>query len=190
MRLSGYKGQKDKDTMKTKARNETSARGKKRLRGPGPRVSLCDDSSRRLYEISDLGGPGKNQKALGSQLLIEMRDCLTDRLDDLEWVRGVLVESARRAHATIVDVLLHKFSPVGISGVIVIAESHIAIHTWPEYRYAAVDIFSCGKKLRGSEAVPYLIEQFRPASPSVVEVQRGLFSPRVVHRAPPMLSAS
>ncbi|TAJ88466.1 adenosylmethionine decarboxylase [bacterium] len=176
--------------MKAKARNETYVRGKKRLRGPEPRVSLGNDSSRRLYAISGLGGPGKNQKALGTQLLIEMRDCLTDRLDDLEWVREVLVESARRAHATIVDILFHKFSPVGISGVIVIAESHIAIHTWPEYRYAAVDIFSCGKKLRGSEAVSYLIGQFRSASPSVVEVQRGLFSPRVVHRAPPMLSAS
>jgi len=172
--------------MKVKTRNETSVRGKKRLRGPEPKVSLGNDPSRLLYE----GGLGKNQKALGTQLLIEMRDCLTDRLDDLEWVRGVLVESARRAHATIVDIVFHKFNPAGISGVIVIAESHIAIHTWPEYRYAAVDIFSCGKKLRGSEAASYLIGQFRSASPSVVEVQRGLFPARVVHRPPPMLSAS
>lgn len=176
--------------MKAKTQNGTYIRGKKRLRGLELRAALYHDSSRRLDGVSDLGGPGVSQKALGTQLLIEMRDCLTNKLDDLEWVRGVLVEAARRAQATIVDIVFHKFNPAGISGVIVIAESHIAIHTWPEHRYAAVDIFSCGKKLKGSEAASYIIGQFRSASPSVVEVERGLFPPRVVQRVSPLRPAS
>ena len=82
---------------------------------------------------------------------------------------------ARRAQATIVDVVFHEFNPFGISGVVVIAESHLSIHTWPEYRYAAVDIFSCGDTLQPDVAASYLVEQFGAERTSMVEMQRGLF---------------
>lgn len=134
-----------------------------------------NDVNRRSGKLTTLNRPEKLE-ALGAQMLIEMRDCLTEHLDDLEWVKGVLVEAARRAQATIVDMIFHKFNPVGISGVVVIAESHLTIHTWPEYRYAAVDIFSCGKTLQASEAASYMIEQFRSVCPSIVEIRRGVFS--------------
>ena len=65
-----------------------------------------------------------------------------------------MVEAAKRAEATIIDVVFHEFNPFGISGVVVIAESHLSIHTWPEHRYAAVDIFSCGETLKPAEAAP------------------------------------
>jgi S-adenosylmethionine decarboxylase len=90
-------------------------------------------------------------------------------------VKGSLVEAAKRAQATIVDVVFHEFNPFGISGVVVIAESHLSIHTWPEYRYAAVDIFSCGDTLRPEVAAAYLVEQFGAERTSVVEMQRGMF---------------
>jgi S-adenosylmethionine decarboxylase len=86
-----------------------------------------------------------------------------------------MVEAAHRAQATIVDVVFHEFNPFGISGVVVIAESHLAIHTWPEYRYAAVDVFSCGEILQPRVAVDYLVEQFGAVRTSVVELQRGVF---------------
>jgi S-adenosylmethionine decarboxylase len=86
-----------------------------------------------------------------------------------------MVEAARRAQATIVDVVFHEFNPFGISGVVVIAESHLAVHTWPEYGYAAVDVFSCGDTLQPRVAVDYLVEQFGAGRTSVVEVQRGVF---------------
>lgn len=113
--------------------------------------------------------------SLGKHLLIELYDCNSELLDNLEWVKATLVEGAKRARATIVDVVFHEFNPFGVSGVVVIAESHLAIHTWPEYRYAAVDIFSCGEALRGSEAASYVIEQFGAARVSMVEMQRGVF---------------
>ena len=81
----------------------------------------------------------------------------------------------RSAQATIVDEVFHEFSPFGISGVVVIAESHLAIHTWPEYCYAAVDVFSCGEVLQPQVAVDYLVEQLGAARASVVELQRGVF---------------
>jgi S-adenosylmethionine decarboxylase len=124
--------------------------------------------------------------ALGRHLLIELFDCDPDAISNLETVKGALVEAARRAQATIVDVVFHEFNPFGISGVVVIAESHLSIHTWPEYRYAAVDIFSCGDVLQPEVAAAYLVEQFAAERTSMVEMQRGMFlnsSVPIVNRA-------
>jgi S-adenosylmethionine decarboxylase len=113
--------------------------------------------------------------ALGRHLLLELFDCDPDAINSLDIVKTSMVEAARRAHATIVDAVFHEFNPFGISGVVVIAESHLAIHTWPEYRYAAVDVFSCGETLQPKVAVDYLLEQFGAARTSIVELQRGVF---------------
>ncbi len=113
--------------------------------------------------------------ALGRHLLLELFDCDAEILNNLEAVKAVLVEAARRARATIVDVVFHEFNPFGISGVVVIAESHLSIHTWPEYRYAAVDIFSCGATLQPDEAARYLLQEFGAERTSIVELQRGIF---------------
>ena len=113
--------------------------------------------------------------ALGRHLLLELFDCDLDAINNVESVKSALIEAAKRAQATIVDVVFHEFNPFGVSGVVVIAESHLSIHTWPEYRYAAVDIFSCGDILQPEIAANYLVEQFGAERTSVVEMQRGLF---------------
>jgi S-adenosylmethionine decarboxylase len=125
--------------------------------------------------------------ALGRHLLLELFDCDTDAINNLEAVKAALIEAAKRAQATIVDVVFHEFNPFGVSGVVVIAESHLSIHTWPEYRYAAVDIFSCGDVLQPEVAANYLVEEFKAERTSVVDVQRGMFlNPAVpiVNKAP------
>ena len=125
--------------------------------------------------------------ALGRHLLLELFDCDPDAINSLETVKAALIEAAKRAQATIVDVVFHEFNPFGIRGVVVIAESHLSIHTWPEYRYAAVDVFSCGDVLQPETAVTYLVEQFGAERASVVEMQRGVFvnpAVPVVNRAP------
>jgi len=114
-------------------------------------------------------------QALGRHLLLELLDCDPEALNSLDIVKTSMVEAAKRAQATIIDVVFHEFNPFGISGVVVIAESHLAIHTWPEYRYAAVDVFSCGESLQPQLAVDYLVEQLGAARASVVELQRGVF---------------
>jgi len=116
-------------------------------------------------------------------MLLELYDCDPEAIDNLEVVKASMVEAANRAQATIVDVVFHEFNPVGISGVVVIAESHLAIHTWPEHRYAAVDIFSCGEVLQPQLAADYLVEQLGAARASVVELQRGV----LLHASPSIL---
>ncbi|RMG70443.1 MAG: S-adenosylmethionine decarboxylase proenzyme [Nitrospirae bacterium] len=114
--------------------------------------------------------------ALGKHLLVELKDCNPEVIKDLNTVREAMLTAARQARATIIDVAFHEFSPFGISGMVVIAESHLSIHTWPEYGYAAVDIFTCGDIIKPELAARYLIERFESKNPSIVEMKRGIIS--------------
>lgn len=114
--------------------------------------------------------------ALGTHLLVELRDCNPEILTDLNRVKDALVSAAKEAKATIIDVSFHEFNPFGISGMVVIAESHLSIHTWPEYTYAAVDIFTCGDIIKPEVAAHYLINRFESRNPSIVELKRGIIS--------------
>jgi S-adenosylmethionine decarboxylase len=107
---------------------------------------------------------------------VELRDCNPEILTDLNRVKEALVSAAKEAKATIIDVSFHEFSPFGISGMVVIAESHLSIHTWPEYTYAAVDIFTCGDVIKPEVAAYYLINRFESKNPSIVELKRGIIS--------------
>jgi S-adenosylmethionine decarboxylase proenzyme len=99
--------------------------------------------------------------ACGSQVVLDLYECETTHLDDLEWVKRTLVDAASAAGATIVQTVFHKFAPWGISGVVVIAESHLAIHIWPEKRYAAIDVFTCGENVLVDVASAHLKREFR-----------------------------
>ncbi len=77
-------------------------------------------------------------------LLVEYHGCNRALLDDIEAIEGLMRLAARAAGTTIVSSVFHPFAPQGVSGVVVIEESHLSIHTWPEHGYAAVDFFTCG----------------------------------------------
>ena len=115
--------------------------------------------------------------ALGTHLLVELRDCNPKIIKDLANVKNALVSAAKEAKATIVDISFHEFNPFGISGMVIIAESHLSIHTWPEYSYAAVDIFTCGDLIKPEVAASFLIKEFESRTPSIVELKRGILSP-------------
>lgn len=83
-------------------------------------------------------------------------------------------EAANRAHASIVSEEFHQFSPWGVSGAIIVKESHLTIHTWPEYEYAAVDLFTCGDSLDIWSAMDYLKERLECASMETADVARGI----------------
>ena len=106
-------------------------------------------------------------------MLVELRDCNADALDDLQNVESTLIDTARRIGATIIGHAFHQFSPQGVTGVVIIAESHICIHTWPEHGYAAVDIFTCGDTSRLEEATQHIADAFGSQDRSVVTLQRG-----------------
>ena len=95
-------------------------------------------------------------------------------LDDLGFLKGAMLEAAVECGATVLGESFHPFNPQGVSGVVVIAESHLSIHTWPEYGYAAVDIFTCGDSVQPEKAADVLVARLSAREHSVVEVQRGL----------------
>ena len=113
-------------------------------------------------------------EVLGCHLLLELKDCNPELLNDLPYIRQAMIETAQDVGATIVGESFHHFSPQGVTGILAIAESHISIHTWPEYGYAAVDIFSCGPSFRPREAATKLAEALECRKPEVQEIQRGL----------------
>lgn len=113
---------------------------------------------------------------LGRHLLLELREAEPKKLNDVEEIKRILMKAVEESGATLVDYTFRKFSPQGVSGVIVIAESHISIHTWPEYGYAAVDIFTCGDSIQPEKAVSVIVEGTESKNPLVVEVKRGILS--------------
>ncbi len=115
--------------------------------------------------------------ALGTHVLVELRDCDALALDDLQTVESTLLDTAKRIGATIIGHAFHQFSPQGVTGVVIIAESHICIHTWPEHGYAAVDIFTCGDTSRLEEATEAIGDAFGSQDQSVVTLQRGQLDP-------------
>jgi len=112
-------------------------------------------------------------ESLGTHILLDLKECDSARLDDLEFIQTTLVESARLAQATIVGHTFHKFSPQGVTGVVAIAESHICIHTWPEYDYAAVDIFTCGDTVDPNFIANYISESLGSKAPNIRQLSRG-----------------
>ena len=112
-------------------------------------------------------------KSLGHHILVEMYGCDPAVLNNIEVIETEMKNAAVEANATVVDSSFHMFSPYGVSGVVVIAESHLAIHTWPEYGYAAVDLFTCGDDVDPWVAYRYLEKIFKAQYASTVEMKRG-----------------
>ena len=112
--------------------------------------------------------------ALGKHLLLELNDCDRVLLNDLDAIRDIMLAAAADSGVTILGESFHRFSPQGVSGVLVIAESHITVHTWPEHGYAAADIFTCGTAVQPEKAAETIIERFNPRSHSIVQMFRGM----------------
>lgn len=111
--------------------------------------------------------------ALGLHVIADLYRCDPAVLDDEAAIRGHMLAAAERCGATIVTSCFHRFSPHGISGVVVIAESHLAIHSWPEHGFAAVDLFTCGDTLRPRICFEYLRAAFRSERHVVRTLPRG-----------------
>lgn len=110
--------------------------------------------------------------ALGNHILVEFMNCDPHIMNDVATIERDMVDAARKAGATVINSTFHHFSPWGVSGVVVIQESHLAIHTWPEYGYAAVDLFTCGD-MDAWISFDHLKECFGSKSYSAIEMKRG-----------------
>lgn len=127
----------------------------------------ADATESRKDHFIERGG----KRFAGTHLIIDLMD--GERLDDLDFVESVLRECVDAAEATLLHIHLHHFTPNdGISGVAVLAESHISIHSWPECGYAALDVFMCGDA-KPHKAVEVLERAFKPKRITVTEHLRG-----------------
>jgi S-adenosylmethionine decarboxylase len=113
-------------------------------------------------------------KSVGRHLVLELWGC--QNLNSSEIVERALVDIVNALHLTLLSMEVHPFSPVGVTGVAIVSESHVVIHTWPELGYAAVDVFTCGEQRNPEDAVPVLRRYFSPARIQVMEMTRGLIT--------------
>jgi S-adenosylmethionine decarboxylase len=136
------------------------------------------DSFREWLGRDEEGLPFKpgEEASLGSHLLIEMFDCEQNSLKQESGVGSAMNEAAVESNATIVAQSFHEFKPFGVSGAVIIQESHYTIHTWPEHSYAAVDLFYCGGTVHVHRAVDVLRERFKPQRMKFLVVRRGIQS--------------
>lgn len=112
-------------------------------------------------------------RVLGRHLVADFHGCTAD-LNDPRLVMETLEQACQVARATVVERSGHHFSPYGVTAVVVIAESHLAVHTWPEYGYAAVDLFTCGTSVDTWKAFEYVKKALGASRVEVRELQRGL----------------
>lgn len=116
---------------------------------------------------------------LGTHCLLDLFDCEAAELDDLAMLEQWLRQAAAAAGAEVLGVLRHRFLPQGASLVCLLAESHISLHTWPESRRAAADIYTCGSRCEPQRACDALLAFLRPVRHSLRVVPRGLQPPIV-----------
>lgn len=110
---------------------------------------------------------------LGTHLLLDLAGAPFATLDDPSVVESALVDTVAAMEAHVLGVHLHRLEPQGISGVVVISESHLTIHTWPERGEAAIDLFTCGDAARAREAVKALVSRLGATTSNLREVWRG-----------------
>jgi S-adenosylmethionine decarboxylase proenzyme len=123
------------------------------------------------------------ESPFGKHILAEYFECECTYLDSEAAIKNLMLEAASRIGATIVGNIFHHFSPQGVTGVVVIAESHLAIHTWPEFRYASVDLFTCGTRVDPWIGFEYLKEKLQSKKWVSKEITRGTAEEELVSSA-------
>ena len=118
---------------------------------------------------------------LGNHLLIELYNCDRKLLNNAEKIEEYMKEAAVAAGATIVSSHTNLFNPHGVSGVVIIAESHITIHTWPEHGYAAVDAFTCGPEVMTLKVKEVMEKRLKAESSSHKMFERGMIASLTKH---------
>lgn len=117
----------------------------------------------------------KNKKKVNvTHIIAEFYGCNPNVLKETNSVKDILESSVKESKLTKIRSYFHQFQPFGVTGVVLLMESHISIHTWPEYNYAAIDVFGCGDKKKVVRAFELLRDKFQPSEIVKKEVRRGL----------------
>ncbi len=119
---------------------------------------------------------------VGRHCILELYNCPTHLLNNPVFMKQALEKAAKVAKSTLLSEVTHHFEPYGVTGLALLAESHISIHTWPEYGYIAVDIFTCGEYAEPEKACRYLVQAFQASNHTLLTLPRGKLSPEIQKR--------
>ncbi|MCC7104537.1 MAG: adenosylmethionine decarboxylase [Chloroflexi bacterium] len=121
-------------------------------------------------------------KSVGRHMILELWGC--QNLNSTEVVERAMRDVIDACDLTLLDLRVYPFTPIGVTGVAVVSESHVMIHTWPEYGYAAVDVFTCGEQANPVAGLASLKRHFLPERVQVMEISRGLVEADVLDKRP------
>ncbi len=111
---------------------------------------------------------------IGYHYIVEAAGCDGATIGSTDRMREILTEAARVGGMGVRTSYFYRFSPTGVSGVVIVSESHISIHTWPERGYAALDVFVCGEDAKPEDAIHYIITNMGSTDAHVTEIKRGI----------------
>ncbi|RIV22932.1 S-adenosylmethionine decarboxylase proenzyme [Alicyclobacillaceae bacterium I2511] len=111
---------------------------------------------------------------MGRHVIAELWGCPADKLNDLQSIEQIMVNAALEAGAEVREVAFHKFAPQGVSGVVIISESHLTIHSFPEHGYASIDVYTCGDRIDPNVACDYITDHLLATRLDAIEVPRGV----------------
>ncbi len=111
---------------------------------------------------------------MGRHVIAELWNCNEAKLNDINFIEKVFVDAALKSGAEVREVAFHKFAPHGVSGVVIISESHLTIHSFPEHGYASIDVYTCGDRIDPNIAAGFIVEALEAQTNETVEVPRGM----------------
>ncbi|NLO90014.1 MAG: adenosylmethionine decarboxylase [Clostridia bacterium] len=111
-------------------------------------------------------------RAVGKHLIAECWEC-NEQIFSVTVVREALKEAVQRTGANLLKLVVHSFEPYGVSAIAIVSESHLFIHTWPEMRYLALDVFTCGDTFP-EKALEVIRNYFEPRSCKIIKLERGV----------------
>lgn len=110
---------------------------------------------------------------MGRHVIAELWDCDPEMLNNMDEVERIMVNAALEAGAEVREVTFHKFTPLGVSGVVIISESHLTIHSFPEHGYASVDVYTCGDRIDPQAACDYITQAVHCKRREWIQIARG-----------------
>ncbi len=124
------------------------------------------------------------EKIVGVHLLVELYGCDPSLIADAEVFKEKIEKIAKEAELTVLKSYHHQFHPYGVTSLMLLAESHLFVHTWPEYNYIAADIFTCGDERKAYKALELMIKEFKAKDIKKIEIKRGIFKEECVKVSP------
>ena len=127
-------------------------------------------SESKLFQ-QDIESP---HTTFGRHVIADLSGCDSKIISDVSFIKAIMEEGVIRAGATIINSCFHLFSPSGVSGIILLSESHASTHTWPDKGYVSLDIYTCGSQVFPQIAIDYIAEKLKASFCHITSMERGL----------------